>query len=450
MPSNTSGPYAIVVGAGISGLTAAHELKKAGYGVTVLEAEEFIGGKMSSVEHGPYRYNRAANILPTSGGTLLRLMKETGVGEGMETLAPRMGFLRGGTVHHLKAGGPAAALDFLNLKLLSFSSKRKIAHLVVDILRVRKSLSAENPGLAAPFDTESAAGYARRRLDEELLEYFVEPIVRALHTSNADQVSVVDFFFTAAGFVGTGFSRYPGGIDFLCRALADGLDVRLGARVTRVSRDGDTVTVGWTVDGVAQTETADAVVLAVGAHEIPRLYPQLPARQREILTHHIGYAATFAAHFGLTARPDNPAHLVPVPKSESEGLCVVAFDHNLNPSSAPPGKGLLTSYWLHEWSVLRRGMSDEELTAEMLKELEKAVPGIRELLAFSAIDRWNEGVVRSYPGMYAKVGEFNRLVEPTSPVQMAGDYLSNSSTNGSALSGEIAARRIVAALGSGN
>lgn len=450
MPDNASSPRAIVVGAGISGLTAAHDLKKAGYRVTVLEAEPYVGGKMSSVEHGQYRYNRAANILPSSGKTLVRLMEETGVGGGMETLGPRMGFLRGGEVHHLKASGPSASIDFLKLKLLPFASKRKVAYLVADILRVRKSLSAENPGLAAPFDTESAAEYARRRLDEELLEYFVEPIVRALYTSNADQVSVVDFFFTAAGFVGTGFSQYPGGIDFLCRALADGLDVRLDARVTRVSRDGGTVTVGWTADGAEQTATVDAVVLGVGAHEVPRMYPQLDARQREILTEHIGYAATFAAHFGLTARPDNPAHLVPVPKSESEGLCVVAFNHNLNPASAPAGKGILTSYWLHEWSVARAGASDEELTAEMLKELEKVVPEIRDILAFTAIDRWNEGVVRSYPGMYAKVGELHRLVDPTSPVQLAGDYLSNSSTNGSALSGEVAARRIVTLLGSGN
>lgn len=449
MSANASGPRAIVVGAGISGMTAAHDLKKAGYRVTVLEAASFIGGKMSSVKHGEYRHNRAANILPNNGKTIARLLAETGASAGWPTVGPHMGFLRDRTIHHLKASGPSASLDLLKLKLLSFSSKRKLVNLVADIVRVRKSLSAENPGLAAPFDTESAAGYARRRLNPELLEYLVEPIIRALHTSNADQVSVVDFFFTASGFIGGEFIQYPEGIDFLCRALADGLDVRFDARVSGVSRDGDNVTVTWTADGAEETETVDAVVLAVGAKEVPDLYPQLDPRQRDILTKDIGYAATFAAHFGLTARPESPAQLVLVPKSESEGLCVVAFNHNLNPTSAPAGQAILTSYWLHEWSATRTDLRDEELIAEMLPELEKVVPGIRETVAYSAVDRWENGVVRSYPGMYDKVGEFIRLIDPASPVQLAGDYLSNSSTNGSALSGEIAARRIITAVGSG-
>ena len=44
-------PFCIVIGAGISGLTAAYQLKKAGLDVLVLEARENVGGRMITVEN---------------------------------------------------------------------------------------------------------------------------------------------------------------------------------------------------------------------------------------------------------------------------------------------------------------------------------------------------------------------------------------------------------------
>jgi oxygen-dependent protoporphyrinogen oxidase len=44
--------------------------------------------------------------------------------------------------------------------------------------------------------------------------------------------------------------------------------------------------------------------------------------------------------------------------------------------------------------------------------------------------------------MYRYLAEFASRFDPTSPVQLAGDYLSASSTNGCAVSGELAAARL--------
>jgi len=43
-----------VVGAGIAGLTAAYELQKAGYRVTVLEAKDIPGGRMAEKLEGSF------------------------------------------------------------------------------------------------------------------------------------------------------------------------------------------------------------------------------------------------------------------------------------------------------------------------------------------------------------------------------------------------------------
>jgi len=47
------GPTAVIVGAGIAGLSAAWELRKAGFQVSIFEKENFSGGRMVELKTGP-------------------------------------------------------------------------------------------------------------------------------------------------------------------------------------------------------------------------------------------------------------------------------------------------------------------------------------------------------------------------------------------------------------
>ena len=47
-----NGPRVVILGAGISGLTCAYELERAGYDVTVIEASRRIGGRNLTVRRG--------------------------------------------------------------------------------------------------------------------------------------------------------------------------------------------------------------------------------------------------------------------------------------------------------------------------------------------------------------------------------------------------------------
>src|SRR3954464_13873638 len=49
----------VVVGAGLAGLTAAHELSRAGFDVSVLEARDRIGGRVHTVR-SPFRSGQHA------------------------------------------------------------------------------------------------------------------------------------------------------------------------------------------------------------------------------------------------------------------------------------------------------------------------------------------------------------------------------------------------------
>ena len=53
----------IVIGAGLGGLAAAIRLANDGFGVTVLEKNETVGGKVNSVEAGEYKFDTGASLI---------------------------------------------------------------------------------------------------------------------------------------------------------------------------------------------------------------------------------------------------------------------------------------------------------------------------------------------------------------------------------------------------
>lgn len=438
---NKSAQRYIVVGGGISGLAAGFRLQQDGAVVTVLETDETVGGRMSSVEHDGFTFNRAANILPGSYAAIRSLADDAGVGEQLGTMEGIIATMRDGEAHRLRSD--KLVTDGAKTKLIGWKAKLRAVPIAIDALRMRSSLSYENLGAAARFDTETVAEYCERRLTPELAEYIVEPVVRALFTAEAERVSVVDFFFAALNFIGSGFMTYPGGIDFLANTLSEQLDVQTRSTVSSVEQEGNQVRVRWTSPSGDHEETVDGCVLAVVGSAVPGLHPGLDARQAEILRDEFDYGITYNAQFALRKKPDEPSVLIQVPRAVDPGLCVVTFDHNSSPSVAPPGRGKVASYWHHLWCEPRQEHTDDELLAEMYPSLEKVVPGLPDLVEFARIDRWSPSVLRSRPGTYARIAEFTERIDPSSPIQLAGDYLTASSTNGCAISGKLAAERLL-------
>jgi len=113
----TGGRRAIVVGAGISGLTAAFRLHERGFDVLVLEAGDDIGGRMSSVVQDGFTMNRAANILPASYTTIKQLADDVGLGDQISRMDGAIGTLKDGRIRRLRSDhlvGDALRTDLLS------------------------------------------------------------------------------------------------------------------------------------------------------------------------------------------------------------------------------------------------------------------------------------------------------------------------------------------------
>ncbi|MBY6367213.1 flavin monoamine oxidase family protein [Rhodococcoides corynebacterioides] len=83
------GTHVVVVGAGLSGLTAARELSRRGVGVTVLEAADRLGGKVLSRDVGGATVDLGAHWIGGSQDAVLALAAELGIATAAEPLPSR-------------------------------------------------------------------------------------------------------------------------------------------------------------------------------------------------------------------------------------------------------------------------------------------------------------------------------------------------------------------------
>jgi protoporphyrinogen/coproporphyrinogen III oxidase len=429
---------------------------------------------MGSLERDGFTLNRGAQLLPSAYTAAVTLARDLGLGPSLQPFVPRLAVMRGGRRYELRGAGPGMALDGLRTGLLSPRSKLLMRRLAADALRMRKAMTYEGHDARAGWDTESIAEYCARRLNDEIRDYVIDPVMRGLCLIDSREMSVVDFFFTALNMLGTPMLRYPAGYDFLPRALAARVrDVRTGVEVESVTRTEDGVEVvfagsgagrtpadggarGTTADGGARgtpagggargTLTASGALLALPGPAAARVYPCLDGRRREILTRETTTSVAYGVHYALPRRPPEDLVAITVPGRELEGLATITFEHTSMPGCVPPGKGLISGYFTDDWCRPRESAGDDQVIAEATALVDRVLPGAAAAAEFAVLDRWAPSIPVSRTGIHRLSAELHRLSDPHDRVQLAGDFASIATVNACVVSGETAARRLAASL----
>jgi oxygen-dependent protoporphyrinogen oxidase len=210
--------------------------------------------------------------------------------------------------------------------------------------RWRRRLGHDDYEAAARLDTETVPAYTRRRLNQEIHDYLIDPLPRGIYLEDPAKMSVVDLFVTLGKFRKGGPMRYPTGIDFLARHLASLLDVRTGATVQEVRRTGAGVRTRWRdADGEHTVDTRGCVI-AVNGLAVVGIYPDLPESQRKLIES-IRYAGILKGIFALRRAPRNLPGLIAVPTKAGMGLGIVTYDSRSMPESVPTGKAVVSGHW---------------------------------------------------------------------------------------------------------
>jgi oxygen-dependent protoporphyrinogen oxidase len=443
---------AVIVGAGIAGLTAAWTLRDRR--ILVLEAADRVGGRMRSEPRGPYWLNLGAHLFGGPGSLLDRLVSEIGL-ETRPIPGNRMGLAFGGRM--VTSGRPETYPFRLPLSLgarLSFvRAGLRLRAAAKGYLKVARPRPGESP-------TETRARVLAYRDDETFAACLGElhPDVAAIFRAISERVTAEPHEISA----GCGAALFAicwgaedaetlsrnliGGSALLPQALAHRLGDRVvtEAPVQAIVQDSQGVGIRFRRHGVEEEVAADYAVVATPSYVTHRIVKGLPPDIAEALAW-IPYG-TFICGAFLTEEAG------PMPWDHLYALAVVDKSFNMlfnhaNPlrtkDKREPG-GSLMVYAGGDRGKRLLPMSNDEIRALFLRDLHDVLPETRGIVREVLIQRWEHAIPYAPPGR-ARIQP--ALSRPLGRLFLAGDYLEFPEMEAAAATGLEAAREIRRHLG---
>lgn len=447
-----------VVGGGITGLATAYFLQQAGVAVTLIEADDRLGGKIRTdalagapVEAGPDAF--LARV-PSA----VDLCRELGLGDELVAPATGAAFIwTSGGLRPLPGrhvlGVPTALRPLVRSGVLSPTG---VARAALDLVLPRSRFG----------DDPSVAEVIGRRMGGEVLDRLVGPLVGGINAgdprrlslrSTAPQLSeaaarhrslVVGLRrrpTTAAGASGPVFLSVDGGlqrlVDRLAEVLAPDTDIRVATTVAAVERD--EAGAQWRiVTGSGDSVDVDGCVLTTPAPAAARLLrPLVPIAAAQL--DRIRYASVTLATLGY--RPGAlPAPLAGsgylVPRSEGRLHTACTFTTTKWPALARSELVLVRASAGRDGDDRARDLDDDELVARLHREV---APVIRanEPPVVSRVDRWPQSFPQYDVGHQAEV----ERIDATLAAETPGVVVAGAAYRGLGIASCIAQARQVAA-----
>ncbi|POX38916.1 amine oxidase [Streptomyces sp. Ru73] len=430
-----------VVGAGMAGLTTAHELRRAGLTVRVYEAQQHVGGRMHSFRHDGYTVDEGAEQISRHGyRATWELIRRLGVPPGdLPQLGGRLAVWRGGRARP----GLAERSAVLTGAGLGPRARLDLARLLGHLTRHAGEFDTDHPE-RTPLGTATVREVAGR-YHPDLHDYLLQPVAGCFfgwdtaRSAAAPMLSLLREVGPPAHW-----RTYADGMDRLAQELAAGLDVVTGSEVHEVVTDKDSA--GLRIGG--EVVTARAAVLCVPAPVAARLHANPSPDAAAFLS-----ACTFTPALKVSClldRPLGPAagrplYLLLTPDAEDDALAGVIADHVKHPARAPAGKGLLTLMADARTVPELLTAPHREVVARLTAAARRYVPGLAEAGVRHFVHAFRHGLPEATPAALGRRARF--MARATGPVEYAGDWVMlRPSSEGAVRAGALAASRVLCRL----
>jgi oxygen-dependent protoporphyrinogen oxidase len=419
----------VVVGGGITGLTAAFSAARAGADVVLLERDEVMGGKLRTGPFGGMPVDLGADAFLVRNPAAVELCEELGLADELVHPAARNAFVWSrGALRPIPENLLGVPLDLDALAASGVVSDAGLARAAQDL-----------DGTLGPApDDDSVGTLTRHRLGDEVTDRLVDPFLAGIYASAVDDLSLAGGVpqLAAAARLGGSlieacrsvrgapsdapvFAAHPEGMHRIVEALRNALGdaVRHGS-VLGIRRAGD----AWDVTTTSGSVVADAVVLTTQpADAAPILQDAAPEAARILA----GTRSAGVVMVGLVHR----ASAVPVPLDASGFVVPRHLGMRLTACSwasskwahlARPGQVVLRASLGHVRDPEVLGWTDERILARVRSELAHTM-GVTEAPLEVRITRWPGSFPQYLPGHLDRLAALDTALAAAVPgVAVAG------------------------------
>jgi oxygen-dependent protoporphyrinogen oxidase len=366
-----------ILGGGISGLTLAFYLQKAGIAYDLFEADEVLGGNLRTERRDGYLLETGPNSLQLSD-ELRDLLSELNLTNDIQETAAVSAnryVLRNGRYHRLPASPPALLTSGF------FSVKGKL-NLLREFIRP----------VAPPDAQETVGGFFRRRFGSEVVDYALNPFISGIYAGDPEQLLLHKTFPKLAaleqthGSVLRGLAKsgsvggrrrifsLRGGLQTLALALSSHLSHRHpGQAVTGLTRDAAGQYQVQTTRGAFLDNNYNIVALALPTYAAaPLLKPLFPEAAAALAAvHYPPMAAVFTAY-----RRADVTHLLDGfgalhPKAEQPYAAGSIWTSSIFPDRCPADQVLFTTFVGGSQYEAQAGHTAEKQKAAVHAELSR-------------------------------------------------------------------------------
>jgi len=458
-----------IIGAGITGLTAAFYLKRAGVPVVVYEAGCRAGGVIQSLRKDGFLAEFGPNTILETSPKIAQLIRDAGLESRRLTTDPKAE-ARYVVRYRRPIAMPSSQLGIFTSELLS--AKAKLALLREPFVPRRRD-----------GQEESIAEFVVRRLNREFLDQMIDALVAGIYAGDPHRLSVQHAFPRLAELEARYGSLIKGqifgarerkrrgeiskdratkfsfdeGLQVLPNALAAQLEnsLKLNTAVTKLTRTGE----GCRVSASTGDMEHSAVIYCGTAHRLAELEIEFGTPNsrsaRSDATNEPNRSSAFrkfseiryppVASVVLGFRREDVAHSCQgygmlIPKIEGFKILGTIFSSALFPNRAPAGHVLLTSYVGGERYPELASLPPEQLVGLVCEDL-RVLLGVKGPPVFQHCALYPKAIPQYNVG-YGKFKDVMNEIETKAPgLFFAGHFRDGVSLGDSIVSGVNIAER---------
>ena len=440
----------IIIGGGISGLSALHTLRKAGIDAICLEATKKPGGRVASVRKEGFIMDVGAQFFFRYYDTCFGLCRELGLGDEIvpfpfkaalpdpkhgNKLTPILASIRPSDL-------PRVLLDLVRFRGVSMKSIQQLIPLLPTLVARNRSLRFIRPGDNLDLDKESLSEFTIRKGGLEALESIIQPVAACMTLGEPEELGA-GYGLGLLWYMINGLWTMRNGIGTVSERLHDMYSdrIRCSMPASRVIIEKGKVKGVETRSGFMD---ADAVICATTATKALEIIPDLPQSIiRPLRT--VTYSKCCHVMFALEKRLlPSGWYAVALPRRTGSPMAGFADSSIKSSMYAPPGAGIVNCFTYGKYAAEMNEMPDTKVSRLVINDIKDYVPSMPRYPLFTEIYRYGEAVCTAGPGMLSAIHRMKEgYHKGASGLALAGEYMYMPSVDGAIRSGIDAAESML-------